>query len=209
MLVRRFIGQPFPKVGPSLVVLGRPCSHLYLARRIDYWARIRDFEVRLRLHARIIFAGWHNVELLVIPPCHRPIQYVGIPELRREWEASRLFWVPSPQIFVYYAGYIFKDHLRQNLVGWTATSGVVVCPFKFFLHLASTGISASVPGDSQVLSDKKGKLVSFLLRLRRHIQQYNVFELLRSSRCDINLDFMAYSCSWMVDWSRWESLWYP
>lgn len=40
----RFGGLPLSEYGPSLVVLLRPCVHLYLAYRFDYWARDGDFE---------------------------------------------------------------------------------------------------------------------------------------------------------------------
>lgn len=45
-------------------------------------------------------------------------------------------------------------------------------------------------------------------RLRGHIQQYNLFELLRDRSYDRNLGFLAHSRSEQGIWSRCESLWY-
>lgn len=78
-----------------------------------------------------------------------------------------------PPAFVYYSCYILKHDFRQDLVWYIATSEIVVCPpFILFLGLDCAGTSASIPGDSLVLSVKKGILFLLSLLLRSHIKQY-------------------------------------
>lgn len=76
-LVRRFDGQPFLEAGPSLVVLRCPFSHLYFAERLDYWARVCDFELSSLRHVWGLFAGWHSVEWFVVSSSHWLIHYAG------------------------------------------------------------------------------------------------------------------------------------
>lgn len=45
--VRRFDWQLLSKIGPSLVILSRPYTHLYLSECFDYWAHDFEFELRL------------------------------------------------------------------------------------------------------------------------------------------------------------------
>lgn len=59
-LVWRFDGQPLPELGPSLVVFCRLFNYLYFAKLFDYCKLDCDLGLRLRRHARGIFADWHN-----------------------------------------------------------------------------------------------------------------------------------------------------
>lgn len=67
----------------------------------------------------------------------------------------------------------------------------MVCTFVAFLGLAWYGISASVSGDSRLLSVRKGILVLLPPPLYSHIEQFNVFEPLRDSGYDVNFGFIA------------------
>lgn len=72
-------GQLFPERGPSLVLLRRPVSRLYFAKRFSYWVRDCSFELRLHHHVRRVFAGWHNLKLLAIPPSQQQRHYIETP----------------------------------------------------------------------------------------------------------------------------------
>lgn len=75
--VRRLDGQLVLETGPLFVVLRCPSSHLYFAKRFDYWARDCDFELHLRRQARGIFIGLQNVKLFSILQWHGLSHYVG------------------------------------------------------------------------------------------------------------------------------------
>lgn len=72
-------------------------------------------------------------------------------------------------------------------------SEFVVGCFILFIGLAFANTSASVPRDSGLLNIQKGVFVSLHLRLRDHIEQYSVLEVLDDSGCDMSLGFLAYS----------------
>lgn len=102
--VGRFDGQPLHEMCPSFVILRRPFSHFYFSERFDYWVCDCDFEFCLGLHVPGIIGGWQNGELLVIPPSHKPSQYIKTPSWWRELEVSRLLGTPTPPVFAHYSG---------------------------------------------------------------------------------------------------------
>lgn len=76
-----------------------------------------------------------------------------------------------------------------------AKSEFVICSLILILVLVCTCTSASVSGADCVLRVKKEILVSLSLHLSGHIEQNNVFELLRDSGCDIIIGFLGYRSS--------------
>lgn len=62
---------PFPKAPGDLAELvGFACPYkcIYLAAKLWYWVLDVDFERRMRMHNRRVFAGWRNAELFVVSP---------------------------------------------------------------------------------------------------------------------------------------------
>lgn len=179
-------------------------SHVF-RQAVDYWVCDCDIEIYLRRHAWGIFAGLQNVQLFATPPWHRPSHYIETPGWGLELVRSCLLYVPIPPVFTYDSGYILRDSTSQDIVWRIATSKYVICTFISFLGLACAGTSASVPGDSRVLIVKKGIMVSLHSGLHGHIDQGNVFDLLRGNCLDMNLGFLRYCRSREVDCNRCKS----
>lgn len=108
---------------------------------------------------------------------------------------SRLLCVLTPFVFAYYYAYVLKHHPSYDLLWRIAMLEFMVCTSTSLLGLACTGNSASVFGDSHVLTIKKGILVSFPLRLCGYFQQNNVFKLLPDSDYGMNLVFLIIAVS--------------
>lgn len=81
--------------------------------------------------------------------------------------------------------------------------------FISFFGLTRTSTSASVSGNVMLLSVKKRVLAALTMRLRSHIEQYNVFKLLYDTSYDTSFGFLAFSRPRKCDWSRCESSLYP
>lgn len=88
------------------------------------------------------------------------------------------------------------------------TSKFAVCKFMLCPALACAGIKAFGSGDSRTSSVQTGIMDSARLRLRCHVEQYRVLELLSDSGFDMYLGFLTFSCSREVEWSRFKSSWY-
>lgn len=182
--MRRYDGQPLPKLSTSVIIFRRLFSHLYFADCF-YYRR-----------------------MFYIPTSHRPSQYFETPDLWWELERIRLLRVSTLSVFAYYPGYILRHFSRQYLVWHIATSQFIVNSFILFFGLLYTGGNSSFSGDSGMLPIRNRILLLLPSRICGHIERYIVFELLRNSDFDIFdmiLGFLVFSLSREVDCSRFDS----
>lgn len=66
----RCVVHPLTKLGPLLVKIILPSSHLYFAELFFYWTQHLDSELPLPGHSGKIFPGWHEHEWFAIPTSH-------------------------------------------------------------------------------------------------------------------------------------------
>lgn len=76
---------------------------LWLVDLHEYWERDGDFDTCMSTNRRLTktSAGWHNVEVFVLPLRDRPVVYVPVPGWWVDWEPSCLLFVTSPSAFAY------------------------------------------------------------------------------------------------------------
>lgn len=94
-------------------------------------------------------------------------------------------------VFEYHFGFNLRHHANEALLWRIGTLELVVCSIIWFLELASARTGAYIPGDSRVLSVKKGALVSLPLQVGGQIEHYNVLDRLHESGYDISIDFLG------------------
>lgn len=92
------------EAGPSCMDLCPLLTHLYVAEPLNNWACHCIFDLRLRVHAREIFAGEPRVKMFTIPSLHLSSLYVNTPGWWEYLEESWLLFVLTLPIFAYFQG---------------------------------------------------------------------------------------------------------
>lgn len=76
-----------------------------------------DSERRVRTARCLVFAGWHNVEMLAVPPSGRGPLYVSVLELWSGLGCRRELNVSSPPVFPYFFYHIVAEtDLREAIL---------------------------------------------------------------------------------------------
>lgn len=106
-----------PTAGLYNVCWLQPYDQIYFFENSRHWAKEITLERRYRMRGGDSgqFVSCHNVKYYAIPPHHLSQFFVAVPSRWRNYESSRLFYVPTPLFFAYYSAFILGTTERDLL----------------------------------------------------------------------------------------------
>lgn len=98
-----------------------------------------------------MFAGWHNTEIIAVPPLLRPSVYVSVSEWWSRLEPTNLIKVPTLPVFRYYSDRIIHGTSIQSDEIWRiARSEFYVVVVMCFLATSRDGVKISKTRDLRI-----------------------------------------------------------